>query len=249
MNKNAIVIKGNKYGIVVVMDPDVLFEELKDMLAEKLADSAKFFGNGTMAISFEGRKLTDAQQKELLDVISENSELNIACVIDENEEITEVFKKSVEKIEQMVDNSSDNFNPDEQLISEASQLSEIPEISDDDNTGKFYRGTLRSGQVLESNTSIVIIGDVNPGATVEAGGNVIILGSLKGNVSAGLRGDDNAFIVALDMMPVQVRIGDVIASCPEKPKKGKPLTKIAYLDNGSIYIDPLSKNILNALKF
>ena len=33
----------------------------------------------------------------------------------------------------------------------------------DTEDGWFYRGTLRAGQVLETEHSIVIIGDVNPG--------------------------------------------------------------------------------------
>lgn len=241
MNKNSIIIKGNKYGIVVVMNQDTSFDEIKSLLSEKLRESAKFFGNGTMAVSFEGRNLTGEEQRELLDVISESSDLNIACVIDNDERITEVFKKSVEKIENMVDNSTNDS-------SEADSQEPAPN-REDGNTGKFFRGTLRSGQVLESDTSVVIIGDVNPGAKVSAGGNVIILGSLKGTVSAGTRGDANAFIVALDMAPVQVRIGDTIARCPEKPKRAKQETKIAYLDNGNIFIDPLSKDLLNILKF
>lgn len=57
-----------------------------------------------------------------------------------------------------------------------------------DNTGEFYKGTLRSGQVLKCDTSIVIIGDVNPGAKIIAKGNIVILGSLKGNAYAGAAG-------------------------------------------------------------
>lgn len=239
------MIKGNKYGIVIVMDETSPFEELKVKLAEKLKESERFFGNGTMAVTFEGRELSDDEQRELLDVIGESSNLNIACVIDNNEQLTELFKKSVEKISNIVDNGNE--------VSEEPQ-NVVPQTVEEDtdssgNTGKFFRGTLRSGQTLESTTSIVIIGDVNPGATVSAGGNVIILGSLKGNVSAGLGGDSNAFIVALDMAPVQVRIGDTIARCTEKPKRSKAETKIAYLDNGNIYIDPLSRDLLNVLKF
>lgn len=238
MKKNSIVIKGNKYGIVVVMDSDTSFDEIKNQLEEKLKESARFFGNGTMAISFEGRNLDDEQQKELLNVISESSDLNIACIIDHDEKLTEIFKKSVEKIENIDDNKEDDPAPDS-----------TPVVDVDKNTGKFFRGTLRSGQILESDTSIVVIGDVNPGASVSAGGNIIILGSLKGTVSAGMNGDGKAFIVALDMAPVQVRIGDTIARCPERQKKAKPETKIAYLNNGTIYIDPLSKDLLNVLKF
>ncbi|MEI3380654.1 MAG: septum site-determining protein MinC [Dorea sp.] len=42
--------------------------------------------------------------------------------------------------------------------------------------GQFYKGTLRGRQVLESEQSIVIIGDIEEGATVASKGNVIVTG-------------------------------------------------------------------------
>ncbi|HEX3021109.1 MAG TPA: septum site-determining protein MinC, partial [Lachnospiraceae bacterium] len=114
------------------------------------------------------------------------------------------------------------------------------------NTGQFYKGNLRSGQVLEFETSIIIIGDVNPGAKVVSKGNVIILGSLKGNVFAGASGNENCFVVALSMEPVQIRIGDIIARSPDdKSKEVQKEAKIAYVENGNIYIEPISKDVIN----
>lgn len=125
------------------------------------------------------------------------------------------------------------------------------------NDGQFYRGTLRSGQVIESEGSIVILGDVNPGAKVISSGNVIILGSLKGTVYAGVTGDSTSFVVALEMEPMQIRIGDYIARASDdakkakdsKNKKNKPETKIAFVENGNIYIEPLNKEVLNDIHF
>ena len=42
----------------------------------------------------------------------------------------------------------------------------------------FYRGTLRSGQAIESEAGIVVVGDVNPGASVSANGSIVILGTV-----------------------------------------------------------------------
>ena len=53
---NSVIIKGNKYGIVVVLDKDISFEQLKDDLIEKFKNASKFFDKASMAISFEGRK-------------------------------------------------------------------------------------------------------------------------------------------------------------------------------------------------
>ena len=218
--KNSVMIKGNKYGIVVVLDESKDFNELKEELKNKFAESSKFFNNSSsMAISFEGKKLTFEEEREILDMISENTELNIVCVMDDTDE-----EKHRKCVEDAMNNASDATG------------------------GQFYKGTLRSGQVLESDSSIVILGDVNPGAKVMSAGNVVILGSLKGTVYAGINGNPNAFVVALEMYPVQIKIGDIIARCADKPKKlSKPETKIAYVDGGNIYIEPLSREVLNDL--
>ena len=131
----------------------------------------------------------------------------------------------------------------EQLMSK-SLNQRLMELSS--NTGQFYKGNLRSGQVLEVETSIVVIGDINNGAKVVSKGNVVILGSLKGNVFAGASGNTNAFVVALDMDPIQIRIGDIIGRSPDKKsKKVVKEPKIAFVDDGNIYVEPLSKDILN----
>lgn len=216
------MIKGNKYGIVVVLDENKEFSELKEELKNKFVESSKFFNNSSsMAISFEGKKLSTAEEREILDMIKDCTELNIVCVMDSTDE---------EKFKNCVDAALNNIA--------------------DEAGGQFYKGTLRSGQVLESDSSIVILGDVNPGAKILSAGNVVVLGSLKGTVYAGIKGNPNAFVVALEMFPVQIKIGDIIARCADKPKKSsKPETKIAYVEGGNIYIEPLSREVLNDLNF
>ena len=91
---NSVVIKGNKYGIVVVMDDTVPFDELKENLLDKFKSAAKFFDKANMAVSFEGRKLSPKEERECLDIISENSDLNIVCVIDNDEPPGKIFQKS-----------------------------------------------------------------------------------------------------------------------------------------------------------
>jgi septum site-determining protein MinC len=215
---NAVIIKGNKYGIVVVLDAVMEFEELKGKVAEKFRESSKFFEKAQMAISFEGRKLSNEEQREVLNIIADETELHVVCIVENDPQKDEVFKKAL----------------DEKLM----------ELSN--TTGQFYKGNLRSGQVLESETSIIVIGDVNPGARLVSKGNIIVLGSLKGTVFAGATGNTNSFVVALDMNPVQIRIADTIARAPDKPVKNSAKeTKIAFLEDGNIYIEPLSKEVLN----
>jgi probable septum site-determining protein minC len=75
---------------------------------------------------------------------------------------------------------------------------------------KFHRGAVRSGQKLEFEGSIVIMGDVNDGAEVMAGDNIVILGALRGLAHAGAKGNVNAIIAASSIDAPQLRIANII---------------------------------------
>ena len=230
---NAVVIKGTTYGFSVYMDEQADFATISELVKEMFKESAKFFGNAKMAISFEGKQLTDEEQRTLLDIIAANSDVNIVCVIEKNGETEELHRHALE---------------------ERVQEQHLMEL--DSSNGQFYKGNLRSGQVLETETSIIIVGDVNQGATVTSKGNIIVLGSLLGNVYAGAGGNENAFVLALELDPVQIRIADTIARAPdkvgkalwrrEKEKVKEP--KIAFRSEGNIFIEPVSRTVLNDIK-
>lgn len=225
MSNQSVVIKSNKYGLIVVLDEKTEWEELKKNVAEKFRTSAKFFGSAQMALCFQGRKLTFEEELELSDTISANCQIQVVCIADENTSTEQAMKQVLERNQE---ESADLMN-----------------LQD----GRFYKGTLRSGQVLESETSIIILGDVNPGARVISKGNVIVLGTLKGNVYVGASGNQDAFVAALSMDPMQIRIGDVIArssdSRPVRKKKTDDTPKIAFVEEGNIYIEPITKEVLN----
>jgi septum site-determining protein MinC len=101
----------------------------------------------------------------------------------------------------------------------------------------IHRGTLRSGDHLEVEGSLLVLGDVNPGARVSAGGDVRIWGRLRGVAHAGSGGDGEARIVALQLRPLQLRIGSAVARGPEdQPPPG--FCEQAVLRGGAIAIEP-----------
>lgn len=226
MSTNDVVIKSNKYGLTIILNPDTDYTELKKILIEKISSASKFFSSAKVAIAFEGKELTQEEQMELLDVITKYSSMQVVCLVEKDEEKEKPFKNSLEK-----------------------RLEELTY-----HTGQFYKGTLRSGQQLEIDNSIIVIGDVNPGAKIVSKGNIIIIGSLKGTAYAGAGGNDKAFIIALNMQPGQLKIADIIARAPdvrgpkkltaeEKKKKIEP--KIAFVEDDNIYIEQLDKSVLN----
>ena len=228
MANQSVIIKSNKYGLIVILDAKLSFEDLTREVADKFHSSAKFFGEAQMAVCFQGRDLTLDEEMTLAETISNSCRIQIVSIIDENKDLEEKMQKALEQTEE-----------------EAGDLMNLQD-------GRFYKGTLRSGQVLESETSVIILGDVNPGARVISKGNVIVLGSLKGNVFVGAAGNEAAFVAALSMDPMQIRIGDVIARCSDgtaakKRKKTADTPKIAYVEDGNIYIEPITKEVLNEI--
>ncbi|NDC34503.1 MAG: septum site-determining protein MinC [Synechococcaceae bacterium WB9_2_112] len=102
---------------------------------------------------------------------------------------------------------------------------------------RIHQGTLRSGDHLETDGSLLVLGDVNPGARVEAGGHVLVWGTLRGVAHAGCHGDRAARITALQLRPVQLRIAEAVARGPEDlPVAG--VAEQAQLVDGVIAINP-----------
>ena len=229
---NTVTIKGGKKGITVVLDKECSFLELKKKLEEKFEASAKFFNDANLALTFEGRNLSSREENELIEVINKVSDLNILCVINNNQ--TTVMQDKIDEI----------------LESQLTQR-----LNSIDKPCHFYKGTLRSGQIFETEGSAVILGDVNPGGKVVAGDNVVVLGSLKGYISAGCNdsSNSNAFVYALEMKPMQIQIGDIIARSQDSEpspkrrfKKDEPVIepKIAYIYDNNIYIEDFSQDVL-----
>lgn len=75
---------------------------------------------------------------------------------------------------------------------------------------KFHRGAVRSGQKIEYEGSLVILGDVNDGAEVIAGENIVILGILRGLAHAGAKGNKDAVIAASSIEAPQLRIANIV---------------------------------------
>ena len=88
---------------------------------------------------------------------------------------------------------------------------------------KFYKASLRSGQKIEFEGSVVIIGDVNDGAEVIAEDNIVVLGALRGMAHAGAKGNNEAVIAARIIDSPQIRIGTII-----KERSRKEIDMQAY---------------------
>ena len=251
-----VVIKHNRYGIELVLDNQISFEELLEVIVEKFQSAGHFFKDKKMAVSFKGRKLSEKEMIRIVDTIMDNTTIQIVGIIDNDTELERVMQLRVEE---------HNRTMEQQLYQSGYPQVEMTEemyaqyIMAQNYNAEFYKGNLRSGQVLECTSSVTLIGDVNPGARIVSEGNIVVLGALKGNAHAGVSGNDNCFIFALDMRPIQLQIGQYYAKSPDKenvrkrliPKKKanieKYSPKIATAQEGTICIESMKKGCLDNL--
>lgn len=103
---------------------------------------------------------------------------------------------------------------------------------------KFHKGSLRSGQKIEFEGSLVIIGDINPGAEVIAGENIVIVGDLRGLAHAGAKGNRDAVIEAVQIDATQLRIADIVKEIEKDEGEIRTIKTSAYInDDGEIVLE------------
>ena len=95
MKTTSVILKSNAYGLILILDPDLPYEELRLAVAEKFKDAARFFRNAQMALTFKGRKLSTEEEVDLIKLIMNNSSIDIVCLVDEDPEQGAVYREAV----------------------------------------------------------------------------------------------------------------------------------------------------------
>ena len=80
---------------------------------------------------------------------------------------------------------------------------------------KYIKQTIRSGQVINYEGNVVIIGDCHPGCEITAFGDITIWGVLSGIAHAGSAGNQKARVRALKMNAIQLRIANCYSRRPD----------------------------------
>jgi septum formation inhibitor MinC len=114
----------------------------------------------------------------------------------------------------------------------------------DDPDARIIYATLRSGQKIETEHTLVIFGDVNSGAELIAGGDIIVLGTLRGVAHAGAYDETGGgrVIFSLDLRPTQLRIGMVISRGSASEGNGVP--ELARVDGSMIVVEPYQSKLM-----
>lgn len=220
--KEAVLIKSFPNGIALHLDDELPFEKLLDEIAYKFSEARNFFGHASMALSIEERPVSGTEEIMILETIRRNSDLHIICIVGKDEATNKNFIKALAHVEKKLSGGDE---------------------------GQFFKGSLKNKEVLETENSIIVLGDVYPGSAVISAKNIIVLGGLFGEAYAGGNGQEGAFVAALEMEPERIKIGDFKYKPTTKHSKWsirpKVQPKMAYVKNNKITFEPLTKDVLS----
>ena len=167
----------------------------KDEIIIKLAENA------------EQREIVNQLTKKLPDLKKlykdEKTPIRVVGKVLKNKEIDEIQELIKENIDVEIE-----FDMPKSLGLSSIKRTFKKEI--DISETKFHRGSLRAGQRMEVEGSLVILGDVNSGAEVVASDNIVVLGTLRGLAHAGAKGNRKAIIAAGRLDTVQIRISNIV---------------------------------------
>ena len=93
MNRKSVIIKSNKYGLTVILDDKMPFQELLLDIADKFQESANFFRNAKMAVTFRGRVLNREEERQVIETIVDHCGIHILCVVDEDAVSQEHYRR------------------------------------------------------------------------------------------------------------------------------------------------------------
>jgi len=184
-----------------------------------------------LLIRLDGGKTFEENLKELEEKLSSAFFKGSVSILDLSD--ADLSEKQIEKLEGILK----KYNTRVLGYKAESKKPEnkIPEITEKKSL-KIINKTVRSGQRIEYDGDVLVIGDVNPDAYIVASGNVIVMGTLRGIVHAGANGDETAVVMALKLIPQQLRIGSFFTRSPDNPEMPEYPEK-AFIENSQIVIE------------
>ena len=230
-----VTIKGVRQGILLVLPDDLAWDALVDQLEARLQAAAHLIKGARAQLDFGDRPVSRDQLERVLAVLREPHQMTPVALIGTQE----ATKTAADALG--IAHSAPPVPPAAPV--EPPTRSPVVPTTDPNtftNNALYLRQTVRSGQQIRHDGTIVICGDVNPGAEIVATGDIIVFGTLRGVAHAGASGDEDCQIIAINLRPTQIRIAGYIARSPDTA--APPLSKfpeVARVQDSEIHIIPL----------
>lgn len=222
MEKEIIKLKGAGDGVRIYLDASSSISEITNSLYDKLRQFRKFFGDGHCNIYFAGRPLTDSDKMRLEAIVK-------AMLPESTVNYGERRKMEKENIVEQTLELPKDFTEDVKTEDDTPfrEIRDVVTTNFKSSRARFYEGVVRGGRTVESDGHLMLVGNVEADGKVAAVGNVIILGKLHGQVEAGCMGNKDAYVIALDMAPSDIRIAGLHSYYDKNNFRGG--SKKAYL--------------------
>lgn len=215
MSDEIVKIKGTKTGLQLSFSQGANFKAIEKDIRQKLESGSAFFTRGTV-IQVAPDALREGDRERLKRLFSRHGVL-----FRTTDPLSEPMPKPIHP----------------------QTATSIPAENAEEETGEHLvvvNRTLRGGQEIRTKSSVLVCGNVNPGAQIIAGGSIDIRGTCRGMVHAGAYGNAKAFVIADRLMPMQIRIANLIARSPDQMEKADQAER-ASIKDGQIVIEPIER--------
>lgn len=218
-------VKGLKAGPTFLFNDQAPFLDVIKAVEEELTRVNGFFRDSPVVLHFGGRVLNKEEWWTLKDLLHREGLLLRYAVSTGQASRELLYKEGLAVRDNLLLTTQDNKKV---------------QAAEAEGANAFYlRRGLRSGQKKSFDGDVVVVGDVNQGAEILAGGDVIVVGSLRGLVHAGYPDNKDAVVIALNLVPLQLRIGPLIARADEgqNHRRAQP-PEVARVKDERIVIEP-----------
>ncbi|MHB2019143.1 MAG: septum site-determining protein MinC [Candidatus Xenobia bacterium] len=232
-----VAFKGSRNGILVSMRDDCDFVQALQQFEERVGEQPSFFKGSPMSLDLGWRELKDSEWESLTSLVHEHG-MRLLGVISSSLHTRRMLEgrgikviigrlglaqhqgRAIKdgKVPEIVKPAPVAPPVPTPEVVVAEPVADAPVVAGAE-AAIVVRRTLRSGQRVDFDGNVIIVGDVNAGAHVEASGDVIVMGALRGTAHAGARGRSASTIYAHTMQAAQVRIAGIVGELPTKSQR------------------------------
>ena len=213
MTNSIVALRAYRDGLHLIIKPHLSITEIEEAIQDEISRMNRPLTGTSVQIDIKGPSLQAEEMARLRSKLKESYNLTVRGIVVSEEPVSPPIAAA----------------PTTHIISQAVAPSQTRESE----PSRIVPYTIRSGQTEDfPQGSLIIYGDVNSGAEVRAGGDIVILGALRGNAYAGMNGRLSSVIIAMELVPPQLQIGNYLNRLPigQKPRGYPELARIGTED-------------------
>lgn len=237
--QSIVTIKGKEKGLEITLSEKSTYPVIREELIKKLIKNKNFFRDSDTKVVIRGKKLSEAQRKEIKRVFSMDYGIYDVLYGDEADLLMAAEEKNEPEPEPEPEEDKDTRSKrnagQKKFGAKSVKDQETSSSRYYDTPSLFIDYTVRSGQRIECEGDVVVMGDVNPGGEIIAGGNIVVFGKLKGLAHAGCSGRSDVRVAAIYMYPKQLRLSGKVVTFP-RHREDPEGPEIAELKDGKVVI-------------